>query len=782
MVYSNIGIGVSDIDISKIFYEKIGFTTVIVETELPPHKCMAKYTGGKDINRKCVIISNNDDNGTIELIQPINGTIGHLNEPHYGDIGIFKIKISTTQSNNQFDKLIKENPTLLFEFYRNNNSIFLYDPDYNIVEVVKGNETRMIGITMGVTNISKSTKFFNDLGFMQINCEKSNSGFDDTHIFPGGKRNMERVIMQNKDNKLETVELVQILDEKVNKLFEDRFWGHIGYVHVAFHYDDIFFKKGYIKSVESTDNFDFGNIKTYFCYVEDSDNNLIEFVKPSKIKILNVECNIIGNTKKWLLRILFILSFIKMIWRNIMKMLEPYVNKIIKYIKLYELKSKYTTFFNSFAKKIGLKDTNNKPVIDLIGDVSSFLLKNGYITYAYHKDDESHVFCEGKKVKVNDICSCSFFGVRTLKCYKKHVEEVLNSYDPIKLGQAPGARAANGNVQYMINLEKELSTFFNREKSIITSSGYLSCMTAVQTICDQNTIILVDEYIHDCLKNGCIISKGKIIRFKHNNFIDALEKTRHLTNKKISIILEGVYSMDATIADLPRAKILKEFLISKGNDVTVLLDEAHSLGSVGKKGRGTEEFFNMEGFADVLCGTFSKAISVVGGWMCSSEKIINTVYLRGSGFVFTCGINPYCARLITAGLRTLDEITKPESIENTVEIAHTLARKFKTNLHKAGIRIGNQLDYKCMEISLAPVIVGSEIKMIKLVKKLVKDGYFLFGAGFPATRVNGALFRVSIRGDMNDALINEISNMLITNINNTDETFEPTDINGKIIK
>ena len=88
-----------------------------------------------------------------------------------------------------------------------------------------------------------------------------------------------------------------------------------------------------------------------------------------------------------------------------------------------------------------------------------------------------------------------------------------------------------------MNLEKELSTFFNREKSIITSSGYLSCMTAVQTICDQNTIILVDEYIHDCLKNGCTISKGKIIRFKHNNFIDALEKTRHLTNKKISIII-----------------------------------------------------------------------------------------------------------------------------------------------------------------------------------------------------------------------------------------------------
>ena len=324
----------------------------------------------------------------------------------------------------------------------------------------------------------------------------------------------------------------------------------------------------------------------------------------------------------------------------------------------------------------------------------------------------------------------------------------------------------------IVNIAKEIATFFGYEACVMASSGYLACMSAVQAVCDRNTIILMDQKCHDCLRTGALISRGKIVKFSHNNIVDAYNKTKHLKNADIVIVVESIYSMDATVFDLPRIKTLKEDLLRRNNKVLLISDESHAIGNLGATGRGGEEFYGLEGqgVVDIMCTTCSKAISVCGGVICASKALMDRMLLRASSFIFTCNINGYCARLIQAGFRTLDEEGR-KGDASSIRNAQRLSEKFKRLMHAEGIEIGHLLDYKSLRISLSPVIVGSVPRMTYLVRKILQDdSYLMFGSAFPVCPIGRALFRVAIRGDMKDNDITRMANMLIKHIHATPDT------------
>lgn len=135
-------------------------------------------------------------------------------------------------------------------------------------------------------------------------------------------------------------------------------------------------------------------------------------------------------------------------------------------------------------------------------------------------------------------------------------------------------------------------------------------MSAVAAVCKQDSVIICDQYCHACLKSGMTLSKGKVVKFNHNNLDHAEMLMKKFAKRKLVLIVESLYSMDGDVVDLPRARAL-----CNKYGALLIMDEAHGMGSIGKTGRGAVEFCNTtyENQADIVVGTFSKSLASVGG-------------------------------------------------------------------------------------------------------------------------------------------------------------------------
>ena len=185
-----------------------------------------------------------------------------------------------------------------------------------------------------------------------------------------------------------------------------------------------------------------------------------------------------------------------------------------------------------------------------------------------------------------------------------------------------GARISNGSRTFHLELEAKLAAFLGREACHVHSAGYLSCMAAVATFAQKGDVIFADKNIHSCLWDGIRLSMATVERFSHNS-PDDLRAVVAATNADVPkmLVVEGVYSMEGHICRLPEiAEIAEE------NDCFTVLDDAHGFGVLGRQGRGTVDSFGLNDKVDVICGSMSKSLASVGGYIAGSAKVID--YLR----------------------------------------------------------------------------------------------------------------------------------------------------------
>ena len=330
---------------------------------------------------------------------------------------------------------------------------------------------------------------------------------------------------------------------------------------------------------------------------------------------------------------------------------------------------------------------------------------------------------DGKEV-IN-LASNNYLGLTT---HPKLIEAAIEATR--KYGAGSGAvRTISGTMELHMELERRIAKFKNVEACVVFQSGFAANAGTVSAVLTPEDHIISDELNHASIIDGCRLSRAKIHVFPHKDHAAAgqiLEKLSAVPGRKL-VITDGVFSMDGDIGPLPQ---LVEHAEKFG--AIMMVDDAHSSGVLGKNGRGTIDHFGLHGRVDIQVGTLSKAIGVLGGYVCGTKDLIEFLYHRARPFLFSTSHPPSVAASCIAAFEILEQ--EPERIEQLW--ANT--RYFKKGLAEAGFNTG------ISETPITPVIVGEAALAYRLSSELFDEGVLATGIAFPTVAKDKARVRTIV--------------------------------------
>src|SRR5580692_8820141 len=229
-----------------------------------------------------------------------------------------------------------------------------------------------------------------------------------------------------------------------------------------------------------------------------------------------------------------------------------------------------------------------------------------------------------------------------------------------RYGAGSGAvRTISGTMKIHMRLEERIAKFKNVEACVVFQSGFAANAGTVSAILGPDDHIISDELNHASIIDGCRLSKAKIHVFRHRDAAHAAEKLAALdgvAGHKL-LITDGVFSMDGDIGAMPALTALAE-----KHGAIMMVDDAHASGVLGRAGRGTVDHFELHGRVDIQVGTLSKAVGVLGGYVCGSRDLIDFLYHRARPFLFSTSHPPAVAAACLVAFDVLED--EPELIEN----------------------------------------------------------------------------------------------------------------------
>ena len=289
-----------------------------------------------------------------------------------------------------------------------------------------------------------------------------------------------------------------------------------------------------------------------------------------------------------------------------------------------------------------------------------------------------------------------------------------------------GSRFLNGTLDLHVQLEEELAEFLNKPAVVTFSTGFQSNLGIISAICGLNDIILCDKENHASIYDACRLSFGKMIRYNHSD-MEQLEKLlNEHSGKGMLIVTDGVFSMSGEICKLPEI-----VLLAKKYGARIMVDDAHSLGVLGKHGRGVAEYFGLEDQVDIYMGTFSKSLASLGGYCASSKSVIDYIKHNSRPFIFSASITPASVACALQSLRILK--SEPQRIKNLADISDYM----RTGLKNLGVKI---IDSKT---PIIPIYTYEDIATFKCCKLLFEKGVYVNPVVSPATPVGQSLLRTS---------------------------------------
>jgi len=332
---------------------------------------------------------------------------------------------------------------------------------------------------------------------------------------------------------------------------------------------------------------------------------------------------------------------------------------------------------------------------------------------------------DGKEV-IN-LASNNYLGLTTHKALRKAAVDAAKT-----LGAGAGAvRTIAGTMQLHMQLEEQIAKFKNVEACGVFQSGFTANAGTVSAVLGKEDLIISDELNHASIIDGARLSRATIKVFKHKDTKDCeriLQEHADFPGKKL-IITDGVFSMDGDIAPLPQLSDLAE----KYNCI-MMVDDAHASGVLGRGGRGTVDHLNCHGRVHIQVGTLSKAVGVMGGYVCGSRDLIDFLYLRARPFLFSTSHTPATAAACMAAFSLLDS----PAGEKLVKKLWTNTKLFKRELKKRGFQ------FKGSETPIVPIHVGDAAKAFEFSKKLFDAGVFAPAVGFPTVAEGKARLRAIV--------------------------------------
>ncbi len=361
--------------------------------------------------------------------------------------------------------------------------------------------------------------------------------------------------------------------------------------------------------------------------------------------------------------------------------------------------------------------------------------------YPYFRSIEENegpvVQIEGRKVIMAG--SNNYLGLTAHPYVKEAAIEAVRKYGT----GCSGSRYLTGTLDLHIELEKRLAKFFGTESVLLFSTGYQTAQGIIPTLVQKGEYVISDKDNHACIVAANLMAKGAFAefkRYKHNEMedLEAVLKRIPLEKPKL-IVTDGVFSTTGEIVDLPNlVKLAKEY------NARIMVDDAHSVGVIGKGGRGTPSHFGLENDVDITMGTFSKTFASLGGFMAASERVTNYVKHHSPALIFSASPTPASVAAAMAALEMLEK--EPWRVERLVKNADKMRNGFKN------------MGFKVIDgqTAIVPVIIGDDERTFIFWRKLFDAGVFTNAFISPGVPPGMAMLRTSFMTTHEDEHLDRI--------------------------
>ena len=358
--------------------------------------------------------------------------------------------------------------------------------------------------------------------------------------------------------------------------------------------------------------------------------------------------------------------------------------------------------------------------------------------HALESRQDTEVIMEGKRRIM--LGSNNYLGLTAAPEVVAAAEAALAEYGT----GCSGSRFLNGTLRLHLELERELADFVHMDGAVTFSTGFQSNLGIISALVGRGDYVVCDRENHASIYDGCRLSFGKMLRYRHANMDDLEAKLRAVPESAgCLIVTDGVFSMGGDIAKLPE---ICELASKYG--ARVMVDDAHGLGVIGEGGRGTASHFGLEGRVDVIMGTLSKSLASLGGYMAASETVCDYVRHNSRPFIFSASIPPSACAAALAALRLLRE--HPELPQRL----HSLASYARAGLKARGLRIIES------ETPIIPIYTYEMERTLVSAKRLYDAGVYVNPVLPPAAAPGECLLRMSCMATHTEALLDEAMDII----------------------
>lgn len=350
--------------------------------------------------------------------------------------------------------------------------------------------------------------------------------------------------------------------------------------------------------------------------------------------------------------------------------------------------------------------------------------ESGYYPYfkAVESEQDAEVTIDGKKLIM--LGSNNYLGLISHPKLKEAAQKAVQKYG----SGCTGSRFLNGTLDIHVELEEKLAKFLNKEAALVFTTGYQTNLGAISSLVGRHDTVFIDRDDHASIVDGCRLSYGKVVKFKHNDVEDLARLLSSSPDDQGKlVIIEGVYSVGGDIAELPdMTKTCQRY------GARIMVDDAHGIGILGKNGKGTVEHFGLNNEVDLVMITFSKSLASIGGMIAGEERVLDFIKHHGRSLIFSASMPPASVAAVIAALDVIEN--EPERRENLLHNAKVLRKELK-NL---GFVVTDGLT------PIIPVTVGDLEKTFFIWNILFEGGVYVNPMIAPAVPPDQSLLRVSL--------------------------------------
>ncbi len=317
-------------------------------------------------------------------------------------------------------------------------------------------------------------------------------------------------------------------------------------------------------------------------------------------------------------------------------------------------------------------------------------------------------------------------------------EAARNALDTYGTGLT-GSRLLNGTTPLHLDLERELAEWMGTEDAIVFTTGYQANVGSIGTILGPGDTVICDSGDHASILDGCRLSGARLRPFRHNQMpkLERMLERAAADGGGILVVVDGVYSMEGDLCDLPAIVELCE-----RHGARLMVDEAHAVGVLGERGAGTCELFGLEDRVDLRMGTFSKSLASCGGFIAGPADVVEYLRISSRAFIFSASSVPAAIGAAVAAVR-ICRSEGPSLYARLLANAEYLREGFR-RLGLEVVEPGTLPDGTPATTPVVPVRVGDDWQAVLVWKALFDAGVYTNVAIHPAVPPGGALLRTSL--------------------------------------